>query len=54
MENIPDKIYLQIGEDAELLVGEDFGELYDVTWCQDKINDTDIEYIRVEKKDKII
>ena len=49
MKNVPKKIYLQIGEDADL--EEDFNELSneDITWCKDKINDNDIEYVRVKK-----
>lgn len=46
MRNIPNKIYLQIGEDAELAV--DYREFSrdDITWCEDRINDNDIEYVR--------
>jgi hypothetical protein len=44
MKNIPDKIYLNIGEDLDAI--EDFGTLREVTWCQDRIHDGDIEYIR--------
>jgi hypothetical protein len=45
MKNIPEKIYLQVDtEDEELY--NDFEELQEVTWCQDKINDNDIEYIK--------
>lgn len=43
MKNIPKKIYLQIDEDGE--TPEDFKELSDVTWCEDRINDSDLEYI---------
>jgi len=42
MKNIPQKIYLQIGEDAE--DAESFDDLSDVCWCADKINQNDIEY----------
>jgi len=46
MKNIPNKIYLQIGEDADL--AEDFKELSeeDIAWSTDRIFDNDIEYIR--------
>jgi len=37
----PDKIYLQID-------GDSFGEWEGATWCQDKINDTDVEYVRAD------
>ena len=52
MKNIPRKIYLQIGEDAELAA--DFNELSreDITWCEDKINDNDIEYTRIARKEQ--
>ena len=43
MKNIPQKIYLQIGEDAEDV--ESFDDLSDVTWCADNINQNDIEYV---------
>ena len=43
MKNVPEKIYLVMGEDRE--DGEDFNEFGDVTWCADKINDGDIEYV---------
>ena len=43
MKNIPQKIYLQIGEDAEGV--ESFDDLSDVTWCADNINQNDIEYV---------
>lgn len=47
MTNLPEKIYLQV--DPE----EENPELFDppyegVTWCTDKINDNDVEYIRPE------
>ena len=50
MENIPNKIYLQIGEDAEV---NDFNDLYfsDITWSDDCINDNDIEYERRQDVD---
>ena len=40
-EKTPKIIWLQIGE----------GQVEEErTWCQDKINDSDIKYIRVKKK----
>lgn len=45
LKNIPDKIYLQIGEIPD---EDDFIDLEDVCWCVDKINDNDIEYCRTE------
>jgi hypothetical protein len=47
MKNIPKIIYLQIGENGE--IPEDFKDCCEVTWCVDKINDTDIEYSLIEK-----
>ena len=50
MKNIPNKIYLQIGEKTPK--DADFEELNEVTWCQDRINDNDIEYVRIDKNKK--
>lgn len=44
MKHIPNKIYLNIGCDPKEV--KDFNELSEVTWCADKINDSDIEYYR--------
>ena len=52
MKNIPNKIYLQIGEKTDLLYVEDFKELNEMTWCEDRINDTDIVYYRKKKNAK--
>jgi uncharacterized small protein (DUF1192 family) len=41
----PERIYLQ--HDPED-TGEPFNEAHEVTWCADKINDTDIEYVRAD------
>lgn len=43
MKNVPEKIYLQIGEDCD---AEDFDELTvgQISWCVDKIYKNDIEY----------
>lgn len=43
MNNLPQKIYLQIDADGE--TPEDFNELGGVTWCYDKIHGNDIEYV---------
>ena len=43
MKNIPEKIYLQIGEECDV---EDYEELDGVTFCGEKIFSNDIEYIR--------
>lgn len=44
MKNIPEKIYLQVDPENENT--EDFNELQGVTWCKNKINETDVGYIR--------
>lgn len=44
MKNIPSKIFLQVGEDVDNQ--DDFRDLGEVTWCEDMIFDTDIEYTR--------
>ena len=45
--NAPERIWLQVGDDFE--PGEvDFNSLSEVTWCQDNINGTDIEYVRAD------
>lgn len=51
MKNIPNIIYLQIDADGE--TPEDFKELVGITWCTEKINPNDIEFIlNVEKNDR--
>ena len=44
MKNIPNKIFLNLGDDLEDF--DDFNELGEVTWCVDKVGDGDIEYQR--------
>jgi len=44
MRNIPKKIYLQV--DGYNEKPEDFDELREVTWCENRINKSDIEYVR--------
>lgn len=48
MKNIPRSIFLQV--DSENEKPEDFKELGEVTWCKDRINDNDIEYILKPKR----
>lgn len=43
---IPDRIYLQIDPEDENL---DRFHKSEITWCQDQINDYDVEYIRADK-----
>lgn len=46
MENVPDRIFLVIGEDTP--DGCDFNELGEVTWSKERISYKDIEYVRKE------
>lgn len=46
MKNLPEKIYLQIGEEADIDDYLDFNELVGVSWCSDKIEESDVEFIR--------
>lgn len=43
MKELPKKIWLQVEEDGELF---DEGE---VTWCQDRINASDVEYMKLSE-----
>ena len=43
MKELPKRIWLQVEED-----GEPFDE-GEVTWCQDKINSSDVEYIKLSE-----
>jgi heterodisulfide reductase subunit A-like polyferredoxin len=46
MKNLPEKIYLQIGEEADIDDNIDFNELVGVSWCSDKIEESDVEFVR--------
>jgi len=48
MINLPNKIYLQV--DSENERPENFDDLTEVTWCKEKINDTDLEYHLIDNK----
>jgi hypothetical protein len=52
MKKIPDKIYLQVhSADRSDMTAEEMKEYApEVTWCEDKIFDTDVEYVRVKGK----
>lgn len=39
----PERIYLQTDDEGY----EEANALGDLTWCADKINETDVEYVRV-------
>ena len=55
MKNIPKRIYLQVEDETfgDLKELEDFVELGEVTWCDERINKTDIEYKRIIKNKKL-
>ena len=53
MKNIPKKIFLQVHGDT-IDDNIDFNELVGVTWCKDRINDDDLEYIYQPKKKKTL
>ena len=42
-KDAPERIYLQ--HDPEN-TGEPFNDAHEITWCRDRIFDTDIEYVR--------
>lgn len=46
-KNVPTKIFLQIGDDGDLPEDWDFkdSDVEYVTWCANRINETDIEYV---------
>ena len=48
MKNIPEKLYLQIGEDADV---NDFKDLDEesVTWSSGRVFNNDIEYVRASQ-----
>lgn len=46
IKTAPDRIYLILGDGID--GDEDFSALEEVTWCQDKQNETDIEYVRAD------
>jgi len=55
MENIPNKIYLQIG-DADVTIDQDTNDFNDlfrgaITWADERINANDIEYERRQNAD---
>ncbi len=53
MKNIPNRIYLQIGEDSTQ--DDDFEKIAldgSVSWCSDRVNDSDIEYVRAKQGTK--
>ena len=54
MDNkIPKKIYLQWYDEDGVEIQTDFMNEQDVLWCEDKINDTDIEYYHVSENERL-
>lgn len=51
MKNIPKRIFLNLGDIKGLGI-KDFNELSDITWSEERVFDSDIEYIRVIKTKK--
>ena len=51
IKNIPDTIYLNLGDGIDIIDNPDFRDFDQaVTWSEDKINEFDIEYKRIVKK----
>lgn len=50
MNNIPKRIFLQVGEEEDSNI--DFAELRDVTWSAERIYKNDVEYILKPTKAK--
>lgn len=53
MRNIPNRIFLQIGEDST--PEDDFEKIAldgSVTWCSDRVNGSDIEYVLAKQSAK--
>jgi hypothetical protein len=48
MKNLPKKIYLQVDPENECDENTDFNSLAGVSWCEERINDSDIEYVLKE------
>ena len=44
----PERIWLQVGDDAASIHEMKEVDWREATWCQDKIHDTDIEYVRID------
>ena len=49
MKNIPQKIYLQLGDDdLDEWPSSDFNSFSEVTWCEDRQHESDLEYVLVK------
>lgn len=49
MKNIPERIFLHLGDPDDLGDCDDFNELGGVSWSDERINDNDVEYVRREQ-----
>lgn len=50
MKNVPERIYLNIGDGVPNDV--DFRDLEEVTWSDERINDSDIQFVRAKEVEK--
>lgn len=54
MKDQPSKIYLNIGFDPKAETDLHFKELDEVTWCAEKVNEWDLEYVSSEAAEQSI
>lgn len=54
VKNSPEKIYLVVGEAMDIADTSNFNNLHGVSWCDERIYEADIEYVRVDLKKKEI
>ena len=50
MKNIPNKIYLQIGDECDAEDFDECAESYEVTWSSTRVFDNDIVYYHRKRK----
>ncbi len=43
-KNLPERVYLQCNPNN--VPGTDFNDMTEITWCVDKINESDVEYVK--------
>ena len=53
IKNSPEKIYLVVGESLDEKDTNNFKELHGVSWCDERIYQHDIEYIRKDIAEKM-
>jgi hypothetical protein len=53
IKNFHEKIYLQVDPEGEKPEG-DYFDSEEVTWCEDRINETDLEYWSREKVEQVL